>query len=108
MHLRPHFLIAAALAFAFGLAPQVSAQAWPAKPIRLIVNTAPGTAPDMIARVYAGRLGEALGQPVVIEYGAGAGGNIGLEAVARSGPDGYTLLSSPGGPIVIGLHLYKP
>ncbi|MBI2316182.1 MAG: tripartite tricarboxylate transporter substrate binding protein, partial [Betaproteobacteria bacterium] len=72
------------------------------------VNTAPGTAPDMIARVYAGRLGEALGQPVVIEYRAGAGGNIGLEAVARSAPDGYTLLSSPGGPIVIGLHLYKP
>ncbi len=105
MHPLVRRLIAAAFAFAF--TTLACAQAWPVKPIRLIVNTGPGTGPDMIARIYAPRLGEALGQPIVIEYRGGAAGNIGLEVVARSAPDGYTLLNSPGGPIVIGPHLYK-
>ena len=83
------------------------AQAWPSKPLRWIVNFAPGGAPDVIARVYAPRLGEALGQPVVVENRAGAGGNIGLEAVVKSAPDGYTLLSSASSALVIGPHLYK-
>ena len=73
----------------------------------MVVNVAAGTGPDMIARVFAGPLGDALGQPIVIENRAGAGGNIGLEAAARSAPDGYTLLSTPGGPMVIGPHVYK-
>ena len=97
------FLIAACLLAA---APQAFAQAWPDKPIRLIVNFGTGGAPDLIARLYAPRLSEALGQPVVVENRAGAGGNIGVEAVVRSAPDGYTLLSSASSSFVIGPHIY--
>ena len=97
------FLIAACLLAA---APQAFAQGWPDKPIRLIVNFGTGGAPDMVARLYAPRLSEALGQPVVVENRAGAGGNIGVEAVARSAADGYTLLSSASSSFVIGPHIY--
>ena len=97
------FLIAACLLAA---APQAFAQAWPDKPIRLIVNFGTGGAPDLVARLYAPRLSEALGQPVVVENRAGAGGNIGVEAVVRSAPDGYTLLSSASSSFVIGPHIY--
>ena len=73
-----------AAAFAFAIAPLASAQAWPVKPIRVIVNYAAGGSADLMARVYAPRLGEALGQPVVVENRAGAAGTIGLVAVAKS------------------------
>jgi len=96
-----------AAAFAFAIAPLASAQAWPVKPIRVIVNYAAGGSADLMARVYAPRLGEALGQPVVVENRAGAAGTIGLVAVAKSDPDGYTLLTTPGGPITVSPHLYK-
>jgi tripartite-type tricarboxylate transporter receptor subunit TctC len=98
-------LIAAAFALAF--APLAWAQAWPVKPIRLIVNSAPGSGVDVATRAFAPQLGEALGQTVVVDNRAGAGGNIGLEAAAKSTPDGYTLLSSPGGGILMAPHLYK-
>ena len=94
-------------ALAFALAPHAAAQTWPDKPIRLIVNFGTGGAPDVVARLYAPRLSEALGQPVLVENRAGAGGNIGVEAVARSAPDGYTLLSSASSSFVIGPHVYK-
>ena len=94
-------------AFAFVFAPLAVAQPWPEKPIRLIVNFGAGGAPDVVARLYAPRLAEALGQPVVVENRAGAGGNIGVEAVVRSSPDGYTLLSSASSSFVIGPHIYK-
>ena len=97
------FLIAACLLAA---APQAFAQGWPDKPIRLIVNFGTGGAPDLVARLYAPRLSEALGQPVVVENRAGAGGNIGVEAVVRSAHDGYTLLSSASSSFVIGPHIY--
>jgi tripartite-type tricarboxylate transporter receptor subunit TctC len=74
-------------------APLVQAQAWPEKPIRLIVNFAAGGSTDVIARSMATRLSEVLGQPVVVENRVGASGNIGVSAVARAAPDGYTLLS---------------
>ncbi len=83
------------------------AQSYPVRPIRMIVNSAPGSGVDTAARIVAPRLGEALGQTVVIDNRAGAGGNIGLEAVAKSTPDGYTLLNSPGGGIVMAPHLYR-
>ena len=102
-----HLLVRCLIAAAFAFAPPAWAQAWPVKSIRLIVNFPPGSGPDVITRIYSGRLGEALGQTVVVENRAGAAGNIGLEAVAKSGPDGYTLLNSPGGPIIINPHLYK-
>ncbi len=104
----------AAFVFAFAVAiitcaatPPARAQAWPAKPIRLIVNFPAGGTTDLMARAFAPRLAETLGQPVVIENRGGAGGNIGLEVAAKAAPDGYTLLASSGSPIVVGPHLYK-
>ncbi len=96
-------IVASALAFA----PLASAQAWPVKPIRLVVNLPPGTTADLIARAVAPQLGEALGQPVVVENRPGASGLIGAGAVAKSAPDGYTLLHSPGSFIAISPHLHK-
>ena len=82
------FLIAM-LASACAAAAQ--AQAWPNKPIRYIVNFAPGGTTDILARMIAPKLAEALGQPVVVENRAGAGGNVGAEATAKSAPEGYTI-----------------
>jgi len=70
------------------------AQAFPAKPIRLIVPFAPGGGVDFIARLVGQRLGEALGQQIVVENRPGAGSAIGTEAAIRSAPDGYTLLET--------------
>jgi tripartite-type tricarboxylate transporter receptor subunit TctC len=68
-----------------------SAQAWPAKPIRLMVPFPPGGSTDIVARIVAQKLGERLGQPLVIENRGGAGGTIGTALIAKSAPDGYNL-----------------
>ena len=72
----------------------VHAQSYPNKPIRLIVPYSTGSTTDVLGRLYAQKLGEALGQSIIVENKAGAGGNIAGEAVARAAPDGYTITLS--------------
>ena len=88
---RRHFLATGATLSGLGAYPAAWAQAWPARPIKLIVPFIPGSAPDVLARGLSERLSTALGQPVVIDNKPGAGGNIGLDALAKSAGDGYTL-----------------
>ncbi len=83
------------------------AQPFPARPLRLIVPTSPGGGTDLIARAIAQKLNERWGQPVVVENRAGATGNIGVEAVARAAPDGYTLLVCTNAMIAINPHFAK-
>ena len=97
-------LTALALACTFGAAAQ--AQTWPSKPLKIVVNFPPGGAADQIARSVAAPLQTALGQTVVVENRAGSGGNIGGDAVAKSPPDGYTLLMSSGGMVSVNPHIY--
>jgi tripartite-type tricarboxylate transporter receptor subunit TctC len=80
------------LVFALVLATSVQAQTWPAKPVRVVIPFAPGGPADIIARLTGQKLQEILGQPFVVESRAGAGGNIGAAAVAKSPADGYTML----------------
>ncbi len=82
-----------------------SAQAWPAKPIRLIVNFPAGGSPDIVARAVATPLSQALGQPVVIDNRSGAGGIVGADAAAKAAPDGYTILLSSGSAMAIVPHV---
>jgi tripartite-type tricarboxylate transporter receptor subunit TctC len=83
------------------------AQSWPAKPVRVIVNVAPGGVADITARVLGAKLTETLGQPFIIENRAGGDGYIGFEAVARAEPDGYTMVYSPGSSMMIAPHIVK-
>src|SRR3954471_12597823 len=83
------------------------AQQWPTKPVRVIVNVAPGGVADVTARVLSARLTETLGQTFLVENRAGGDGYIGFEAVARSEPDGYTLVYSPGSSMMIAPHIVK-
>ena len=80
--------------------------AWPNRPIRLIVPFSAGGATDVTARVVAEQLGGSLGQPVIVENRGGAGGNIGADAVAKSDPDGYSLLMTTIGTAAINQFLY--
>jgi tripartite-type tricarboxylate transporter receptor subunit TctC len=80
-------------------------QSWPTKPVRVIVNVAPGGVADVTARVLGARLTETLGQPFVIENRAGGDGYIGFEAVGRADPDGYSFLYSPGSSMMIAPHI---
>ena len=84
--------LVAAMVFAVIGAADAIAQTWPARPIRLIVSYAPGGVTDVVARLIAQPLSEALGQSIVVENKPGAAGAIGAEVVAGSAPDGYTLL----------------
>ena len=97
-------LLAALSALALPLAAQPS---WPAKPVRIIVAYPAGGVSDAIARVLGEKLAAQLGQPVVVENKAGASGTIGMDAVAKAAPDGYTLGFSAISPLVLSPHLGK-
>ncbi len=92
--LRPLAIALAAAALFMLAAAQTSAQTYPNKPIRLVVPYSTGTSTDVLGRLYAQKLGDLLGQTIIVDNKAGAGGNIAGEAVARAAPDGYTLTLS--------------
>jgi tripartite-type tricarboxylate transporter receptor subunit TctC len=75
--------------------------AYPDKPIRLIVPFAAGGNADLVARIVAEGMSPSLGQPIIVETRAGAGGSLGAAAVATSAPDGYTLLTGSNGPLTV-------
>ncbi len=83
------------------------AQAWPNKPVTLLVPFPPGGSTDMIARTLAPKLQEKLGNSFIVDNKAGAGGTVGAAQAKRSAPDGYTIFVSSLGPFVIGPHLIK-
>jgi tripartite-type tricarboxylate transporter receptor subunit TctC len=87
-----HSLLRTALALVLAaLAGTIQAQAWPSKPIRYIVPFAAGGTTDLLGRMVGAKLAEALGQPVIVENRAGAAGALGVEMLAKSPPDGYTI-----------------
>ena len=96
-------LLALWFCFAAGAA---CAQGWPAKPLRWIVPFPPGGSTDIAARAVGERVSQSIGQPVVVENRAGAGGNIGTELAAKSAPDGYTVLIAPDS-LTSNPHTYK-
>jgi tripartite-type tricarboxylate transporter receptor subunit TctC len=98
---------AAAFLAAYGIAPCALAQsAWPNKPVKIVVPFAPGGTTDILARAIAPELSKAFGQTFIVENRAGAGGNVGADAVAKSAPDGYTLLMGTVGTHGINKSLY--
>jgi len=96
--------LAALLAYA---AVQAAAQPYPAKAVHVVVPFPPSGAADLLTRALGSKLGEAWGQAVVTDNRPGAGGNIGAEAVARSAPDGYTLLMAAVTTHAVSMSLYS-
>jgi tripartite-type tricarboxylate transporter receptor subunit TctC len=88
-------------------APAAVADDWPARPVHVIVAFAPGSTPDIVARMVSERLALRLGKPVVVENKPGAAGNIGTDAVAKAAPDGYTLGVTISGPLAANTLLFK-
>jgi tripartite-type tricarboxylate transporter receptor subunit TctC len=106
MQIRRIMLAAMALA-ALACAPTAFAQAYPAKPIRMIVPYAAGGPTDVLARVMAQKLGEAVGQPVYVDNKGGGNGIPGTDAIARATPDGYTIGLSTIGPLAVNPSLFQ-
>jgi tripartite-type tricarboxylate transporter receptor subunit TctC len=96
----------AVFALSAALASAVAAEPYPSEPIRIVVTGTPGGLPDLISRWLAEQLSPALGQPIVVENRPGAGGNIAMQAAARSAPDGYTLVVAGQGPFALNPHIY--
>ena len=101
-------LAAGAAALSLPFVGRASAQApWPTKVVRVVVPFAPGGTTDILGRLMAQKLSEEYGQQFIVENKAGAGGNIGADAVAKSDPDGYTFVIGTPGPHVINQYIYK-
>jgi tripartite-type tricarboxylate transporter receptor subunit TctC len=106
MTLNRRKVLASSVAFGMVAATGARAQSWPAKPIRIVVPYPPGGSSDIIARAISQPLSEALGQPVIVDNKAGANGNLGADLVAKSAPDGYTLLLCDTGALAISPSVY--
>lgn len=96
------------LVFCSGIAAGASAQVFPAKPVRLVVASSPGSGIDILARLVAPKLSEALGQQIIVDNRAGAGGNLGAASAARSAPDGYSLFMATPAHAISGSMPGKP
>jgi tripartite-type tricarboxylate transporter receptor subunit TctC len=100
-------LLFAFAALALAASSGVQAQAWPSKPIKIIIPFPPGNTTDIMARLIAPKLSERLGQPVIVENRPGASGMLGLDLVAKAAPDGYTIGAGQGGNLVVLPHTSK-
>lgn len=105
MNLTRRTMLAASVAAA--ASTKVSAQAFPARPIKLVVPLAPGGATDLVARVLAERVASRLGQPMVVDNRGGAGGTVGSHAVVTAPADGYTLLMGTVGTLAVSPSMYR-
>ena len=97
----------ATFAFALCLSAGALAQAFPSKPVRVLVPAPGGSSLDIIVRTLGDKLKDRWGQPVVVENKPGAGGMLGMDAVAKAAPDGHTLGIGFNGPVAFGPHMYK-
>ncbi len=103
-----HRLRIALLALALSIVPGLAAaQAYPSRPVKIVVPFVAGGATDVVARLLAQKLTEAWGQSVIVENRSGAGGNIGADVVAKSPPDGYALLMTSGSIVTANQYIYK-
>src|SRR6266571_1813693 len=105
--MKPLTLILGALAFLVAAIPAAAQDAYPSKPIRIVVGYSAGGGNDIIVRVMTPELSKGLGQPVIVDNKPGAQGIIAAELVAKSAPDGYTLLMGPSGPMTINPAIYS-
>ena len=97
----------ALLLLALCLAPPAGAQTFPDRPLRLVIPYTPGGTNDIVGRLVTEGMAQRLGQSFVVENRGGAGGMIGSDVVAKSPPDGLTLLMAASGEVAINQHLYK-
>ena len=106
--MKMHRATLAALALTFAIFPfsMVHAQAYPSRPIKLLVPLAAGSTADILSRTIGTELAMAMGQPVVVENKPGAGGTIAMAELARATPDGYTIAFASQGTLVFNLSLY--
>ncbi|HEX2827511.1 MAG TPA: tripartite tricarboxylate transporter substrate binding protein [Burkholderiales bacterium] len=100
-------LFVSCMAAAASACAAAGAGGYPSRPIRVVVTFPPGGPTDIIARAVAQKLSDSFGQPVVVDNRAGAGGNIGMDIVAKAPPDGYTIVESSFGPLVISPFVYS-